>query len=94
MDEPDAAREVWSYEGRVEVRPLGRGITLDDFSSGDLHHLEDTVPEGRYSARLVFEPVSETEYHLSAPANPSRLLSAIEQIERGENLTDFNSSEN
>lgn len=93
MAEPDDARKIWSYDGRVEVRPLGRGITLDDLSPGELRHLEDTVPEGRYIARLTFEPVSETQYHLSAPANLRRLLPAVDQLERGEDLTEFEPDE-
>jgi hypothetical protein len=48
------------YEGRVYVRPIGRGVVLLDGNLKD-QHFEDVVPEGYYHLKFEFERLEGKE---------------------------------
>lgn len=55
------ADAVFKYDGRVYVRPVGRGVVmLDSIRERELY-VEDCVPDGYYRLRLTFESLPEDE---------------------------------
>lgn len=50
----------FSYEGRVYVRPIGRGIVLIDGPSAG-SYFEAEAPEGYFRLKATLEPLSDAE---------------------------------
>ena len=51
----------WTYEGRVRVKPVGRGIDLEDhpWRHGGYLGLDEILPEGQHRWRITIEPLDE-----------------------------------
>ena len=48
--EPTSGRLLLQYEGRIQVRPIGRGVVLEDHAQR--MQLED-LPDGYYQAQIT-----------------------------------------
>lgn len=51
----------WIYEGKVHVKPVGRGIDLEDhpWRHGGYLGLAEILPEGRHRWRITIEPLDK-----------------------------------
>ncbi|RJQ25065.1 MAG: hypothetical protein C4589_11680 [Peptococcaceae bacterium] len=45
---------VFEYTGKIYVRPMGRGITLEEHDDGN--DLDEQLPSGYYEAEIVIYP--------------------------------------
>lgn len=65
-------------------------VKANDLDSGFLEELKATFRD--QEIEIVVSEVDETSYLLKSPANREKLLKAVDNIKKKENLVEFNSA--